>query len=81
MGMGGVHGAIHNVLKQFLAHRFQKGVLGFKMGIEGAAADVRHIQDFLHRDVAVALLFQQGAKGHKNGRPGHLQSTISEPLG
>ena len=62
--------SIKYMAEQFLTKGFQQKILGFKMGIEGGAANIRSFYDFSHRDLAVIFFGKQLGKRVKNRFPG-----------
>ena len=55
------------MVEDLTAQAAQQIVLGFKMGIEGAAADIGFVNDLLHGNGAVLLLLHQCPQSLKNG--------------
>ena len=51
-------------------------ILGFKMGIEGTAADIGFVNDLLHGNGAVLLLLHQCPQGFENCSSGFLLTSI-----
>lgn len=64
------------MVKDLAAQAAEQIVLGLKMGIEGAAADIGFVNDLLHGDGAVLLLFQQGLQRLKNSCPCFLLTSV-----
>ena len=62
VSVGAVHGAVYNMTEQFAAQFFQQVILCFKMGVEGAAPDIRSVNNLLHGNIIVAFLTQQGGE-------------------
>ena len=54
------------MLKEILAEFLQQGFLGLKVAIEGGAAHICQINDFLNGDAFVAFLIEQADKGLVN---------------
>lgn len=58
-----------HMVKDFGADFPQQLVLRVKVRVKGASADVRPVNDVLHRDIGIALGFKQRGKRRKNGVP------------
>ena len=65
-----------NVLKNFGTHRPKQLVLGLKMGIEGASADVGFVNDLLHGDVLVTFRLKKVGKCAENGSSCFLLTSV-----
>ena len=50
-----IHDTVHDVFEEFLAHVFEKAVLGLEMRVECAAADVGTVDDILDGDFRIWL--------------------------
>ena len=59
-----------DVMKEIIAHCFQKMVFGGEVCVEGASANVGFFQNLLHGDVVIAFGFQKLTKGSKDCFPG-----------
>ena len=55
-GMIVIHHAFYDVVKELLAHFFQKAILRLEMGVKRAAADVGAVDDVLDGNLRVRLL-------------------------
>ena len=64
------------MVENVAAQALQQIVLGFKMGIEGAAADIGLVDDLLHGNGAVLLLLHQRPQRLENGRSCFLLTSV-----
>ena len=57
------HITCNYMLENITAHSLQKGILSLEMGIEGASSDVGLVDDILHGNAFVPVIFHKRAEG------------------
>ena len=76
-----VHRAADDVAEKLLAQSLEEIVLRLEVRVESRASDVGAVDDFLHRDLVVALFRRKLAESGKDRRPRlFLSSVHKSPL-